>query len=304
NLIAELAKEDPARLERMRADAAATPNGEGLLWRIDAEGSATSFLFGTMHVTDPRVVKLPPPAAAAFAEAQTLVIETTEVMDRRAMMAALARQPELMMFPAGESLTDHLTPEERDVVKRALAERGVPLQSVVKMKPWMLVSLVSLPECELQRQETGAKVLDAQLAADAKGADKTIAGLETVGEQFSAMASLPMDLHIQGLVATLSLGEKTDDMIETMIALYLDGETGMFQPALSTLLQHGREEAADYATFQEKMVDMRNETMVRRAAPFLEAGGAFIAVGAMHLPGEAGLIELLRKAGYRVSRAD
>ena len=48
------------------------------------------------------------------------------------------------------------------------------------------------------------------------------------------------------------------------------------------------------------MVTARNRTMAERAMPFIDAGGAFIAVGALHLPGEEGLIELLRKKGYRV----
>ena len=44
------------------------------------------------------------------------------------------------------------------------------------------------------------------------------------------MASLPMDFHIKGLVDTLKLGDRIDDVIETMIVLYANGDTGMFWP--------------------------------------------------------------------------
>jgi len=304
NLIAELAEKDPHLLEKMKKEAAAIPNGEGLLWRVERQGGAPSYLFGTMHVTDPRVTEPPEVAKTALAGARTVVIETTDILDRQTLMAAMLAKPELMMFPTGESLTDHLSPEERKLVEEALEKRGIPLQSVVKTKPWLLVSLVSLPECELKRQQAGALVLDAKLAQDAKAAGKRVAGLETVEEQLSAMASLPMELHMRGLVGALGLGDRMDDMIETMIVLYEGGETGMFRPALSGLLELGEEEAGDYAAFEETMVQMRNRIMAERAAPLLDEGGAFIAVGAMHLPGEGGIIELLRQAGYEVSRAD
>ncbi|WEX09902.1 TraB/GumN family protein [Chelativorans sp. AA-79] len=304
DLVAELGRENPALLRRIETEAEAIPNGEGLLWRVEGRATAPSYLFGTMHVTDPRVTKLPEAAQNAFAEARKVVIETTDILDRQAMMAAMLEKPGLMMFPEGESLTDHLTPEQRQTVEEALQKRGMPLQSVIRMKPWILISLVSLPECELQRQQKGTPVLDAKLAQEAEAAGKDVTGLETVTEQLSAMASLPLDLHIQGLVGTLDLGERMDDVIETMVALYIKGETGMFRPALGELLELEGQEEADYAAFEERMVKMRNRVMAERAVPLLEEGGAFIAVGAMHLPGETGLIELLRDAGYRVSRAE
>jgi uncharacterized protein YbaP (TraB family) len=88
NLVEELREEDPALFRRMKQEAAATPNGEGLLWRVERDEAAPSWLFGTMHMTDPRVTAIPDAARAALAEAETLAIETTDILDRQAMMAA------------------------------------------------------------------------------------------------------------------------------------------------------------------------------------------------------------------------
>ncbi|MDZ5699262.1 TraB/GumN family protein [Chelativorans sp. M5D2P16] len=304
DLVEELAERDPALLEEMQEEAAAAENGRGLLWRVEGRQGPPSYLFGTMHVSDPRVVDLPSAAREAFAEAGTIVIETTEVLDEREMMAAMAETPGLMMFPPGEDLTDHLTPREYDIVSAALAARGVPLQSVVKMKPWMLIALVSLPACELERQEEGALVLDAKLADQAQAEGKRLVGLESLREQLGAMASLPMETHVHGLIGTLALKDRADDMIETLIGLYLRGETGMFWPALDRLLPDDEVTAQSYAAFEEAMVKARNRQMAERAVPLIEAGGAFIAVGAMHLPGPDGLVSLLREAGYTVTGAD
>ena len=115
------------------------------------------------------------------------------------------------------------------------------------------------------------------------------------------MASLPMEFHIRGLIDTLKLGETVDDVIETMVALYLAEDTGMFWPFFRAALPVGGDaNAAGFSAFEETMVTARNRTMTERAAPFIDAGGAFIAVGALHLPGEEGVIELLREKGYRV----
>lgn len=304
DLLDTLAGENPAALAEVRRAARQTPNGKGLLWRIEVEGVAPSYLFGTMHMSDPRVTALPQAARAAFEGAEHIVIETTDILDRRAMAAALFKRPELSMFSGNETLVDHLSAEDRRIVEAALSGRGVPFASVRRMKPWMLISLVALPACEVARKEAGLPVLDLKLAQDAQAAGKELSGLESAVEQLAAMASLPMELHIRGLVETLSLGDRLDDIMETLVRLYLDGETGMFWPLLRTVFADGPGSESDYAAFEEAMVGARNGIMAQRAGPIVDRGGAFIAVGALHLPGENGVIELLRRAGYAVTRVD
>ncbi|WP_274423138.1 TraB/GumN family protein [Chelativorans sp. YIM 93263] len=301
DLVKALAAENPALLERLRREAAETPNGKGLLWRIESTGDAPpSYLFGTMHVTDPRVVAMSEAAREAFGGARTIAVETTDILDEASMRAALAEEPELTMFLGDERLTDYLDTKERMIVQEGLAERGVPLQAVVKMKPWMLSSLISLPACELHRRESGAVMLDQKLAQEAHETGKNLVGLETAHEQLSAMASLPMELHMEALVGVLELGDGVEDFIETIMVLYLDGETGMFRPVLDRLLVEAGQNTDGYAEFDRLMIERRNEVMAERAMPLLEEGGAFIAVGAMHLPGERGLVALFREAGYEV----
>ena len=304
NLLAAMERDDPALLARVRAEAALVENGEALLWRIEKEGVAPSFVFGTMHMADPRVVTLPAEAKAAFGEAATVVIETTEVLDQSKAMAAMLAQPELMMFTDATTLGSLLSDEDRALVEEALKKRGIPFASVQKMKPWMLSAMVALPACELARKAAGAPVLDVMLARDAGSAGKGIEGLETIAEQLGAMASLPMEFHVEGLVETLKLGDRIDDVIETMIVLYLDGDTGAFWPFFRAVLPAGSDGEAGYAAFEETIITARNRTMAERAAPYIDAGGAFIAVGALHLPGPEGVVALLRGSGYRIEAVD
>jgi uncharacterized protein YbaP (TraB family) len=168
------------------------------------------------------------------------------------------------------------------------------------MKPWMIAAMVAQPACETARKAAGAPVLDMRLAGDAEAAGKALGGLETIADQLGAMASLPLAFHIRGLIDTLALGDGIDDVVETMIALYLEEETGMFWPFFRAVLPAGDGGDAGFSAFEEAMVTARNRTMAERATPFLDAGGAFVAVGALHLPGPQGLVALLREKGYRI----
>jgi uncharacterized protein len=305
DMLAELERTDPEALAAIRAEADATVNGEGLLWRIERQGVDPSWLFGTMHVTDPRVLELGPEARAALDGSATVVIETVEILDPAAMTSAMLAKPELTMFTDGTTLRSLIDPEDLAMVEAALSGRGMPLATLNAMKPWIVSAIAAMPACELARKAAGEPVLDQKLALDAQADGKGLGGLETVADQLGAMASLPLDLHVEGLVATLRIADRVDDVMETMIAIYLDGDTGLFWPFFrATLPEAGTAEDAGYADFEAVMVTARNHGMARNSKPFIDAGGAFIAVGALHLPGEEGLVELLRRDGYSVERAD
>jgi uncharacterized protein YbaP (TraB family) len=298
DLLKQLAEDDPALLTSIEEQARSTPNGKGLLWKIEIGQAPPSYLFGTMHVTDPRVTTLPAKAARAFESAGTVVIETTEILDQASLMGTLARHPDLMMFTDDTTLSGLLASQDRERLEQKLAERGIPLAAVEKMKPWLISAMVALPACEWRRKQQGLPVLDVRLAEDARAAGKKLEGLETVADQMQAMASLPMELHLHGLADTLRLGDRLDDVIETMIVLYGRGDTGTIWPLLRTV-SPGAE--AGYAAFEKALVSERNKTMLQKAEPIIAAGDAFIAVGALHLPGPDGLIEQFRRRGFTVS---
>lgn len=303
DMVAEIRDGDPDLYAAIAAEAAETENGDNLLWRIAPRqaGGQPSFLFGTMHVTDPRVVDLPGAVRTAFEAADTVVIESTDVIDQAAMMAALAANPELTMFTDTTTLRSLIPAEDVEMVETRLRERGMPLASVNRMKPWMVSAIVALPSCEFERKARGEPILDLMLAEDAQAAGKELAGLETVSDQLGAMASLPLELHVEGLVETLRLGDRVDDVLETMIVLYRTERIGMFWPFFRAVLPSGADGRSGYASFEEIMVNARNRTMASGAEPFLQNGNAFIAVGALHLPGPQGIVALLREAGYELT---
>jgi hypothetical protein len=302
NLTKRLSASDPEAMAEARAEAAAVPNGKGRLWKLEKPGVAPSWLFGTMHVTDPRVVTMPEAARDAFDTADTVVIETIDILDPAKAQAALLSRPELTMFTDGSTLVSFLDEADAQLVEEELARRGIPLALVSRMKPWMIAGMLAMPPCELERKNEGAAFLDVRIAEDARAEGKTLRGLESIGEQMTAMADLPMEFHVRGLVETIRLADLMPDIMATMTELYLEGEIALIMPTIMAAGPETDEGDTDgYAQFEERIVLMRNRVMAERAAPILAEGNAFIAVGALHLPGEEGLVSLLRDAGYTIS---
>lgn len=307
NLVGKLASESPEKLAEARREAAATANGLGRLWKIEKQGREPSWLFGTMHVTDPRVTQLPITAQDAFDTADTVVIETIDILDPVKAQAALLSNPELTMFTDGSTLTSRLSEADSKLVEAELSRRGIPLALVSRMKPWMIAGMVAMPACELARKADGVEFLDIKIANDASAEGKQLLGLESIGEQMAAMADLPIEFHLRGLVETIKLADLMPDIMATMTELYLEGEIALIMPVI---LASGPESAGiagagddldGYAEFEERIVTLRNHVMATRAGPILEKGNAFIAVGALHLPGDEGLVSLLSDAGYTLS---
>jgi len=300
DLMAELKQSDPARYAEVVKEADAVPNGKGIFWKIEKPGLKPSWLLGSMHVTDPRVLSLPAYAQAAHDSADTIVIESDEILDEKKAAAALLARPDLTMFTDGTTIDKLLSPEDYARLDAGLKQRGIPLSAVSRMRPWMIASAVALPACEIARKAKGVQFLDQKIAADAIKQGKQVKGLETLAEQLQAMAELPMEFHLKSLIETLELGAKMNDVVETMTDLYLSGDVGMTIPMLKTVSpEEGGD--GDYAAFEQRIILDRNKVMADRAAPILSNGNVFMAVGALHLPGDQGVIELLRKQGFTVT---
>ena len=296
-----LRAEAPDLVAEAERVAEAMPNGAHRLWRVTTPNGRSSHLYGTMHVSDPAVVALSAEAQAAYDAAEIVVIETTDVLNEQAAAASMMTRPDLMSFTDGRSLLDFMDDADEAMLDTALRERGMSLAAVKSLKPWILLGVLAMPECELSARDD---FLDLALARGALDEGRPVEGLETAVEQLEAMASLPLQMHVDGLVDSAMLGERMDDVFRTMGLLYKEGRIGAIWPfiqAASAHLAPGSEmEEAAMVAFEEAVVTARNRTMAERAAPLLDAGSAFVAVGALHIPGEEGLVELLREAGYAV----
>lgn len=303
--VADLEKSDPAAYEKLKAEGEKVKNSTHRFWKMEKAGQPTDWLLGTMHVADPRVTDLPPEAKAAYAGAKTIILESDEILDAKKASLKLFAQPGLMMFTDAKTLIDYLSPDDQKVLEKALMGRGIPLGSVVKMKPYVLTSMVALSTCEISRKNKGVPFLDQKLAVEAQAAGKEVKGVETLQEQLEAMASMPVEFHVRSLISTVRYPDYTRDMMETTIKLYLRSQIGMIFPAGAYFAPEKKEsDFKDMNEFENRIVTQRNHHMADRAEPMLAKGDVFMAVGALHLIGDQGLVELFRAKGYTVTPVD
>jgi uncharacterized protein YbaP (TraB family) len=303
DILAEMKRTDPEGYARIRAAADATPNTRALLWRIESKGEpaarAPSYLFGTMHSTDARVLKRSPAVTQAFNAARTVALEYLE------SEAPLVKVGELVaakgFYPEGNGLKDLLTPAEFATLRKTLGAEGMQADAVHLMRPWFAGLALALPVCERKRNEAGLTDLDKQLERDGIAQGKKMIGLETARLQIDALMGMPDAVQVKllkGSVATLHL---RDHALEVMARAYLARDLGIALPFSKRLLERAGQDPAPVDTIESEIAVKRNYGMRDASLPLLEQGGAFIAVGALHLLGKEGLVELFRAAGYTVT---
>lgn len=300
DMLAELAITDPAAHAKVRNEAKALPNTQALLWRVEKSGVAPSFLFGTMHLSDKRITTLSPAVSEALKASKTLVLEVGD-LSPEALTSAMATSGADLVYSDGRSLSDQLTEEEFAKVKAVVSASGMPGDFAKMLKPWLVSTLLSVSECERRQVAAGIKVLDMQLAERAKAAGIAVAGLETINEQLGALSGIPEEEQLQMLRVSLKHAERTDDMMETMLQLYLKRDMGAALPFQFVLASQIGIPSSAFDGFQKSLLVDRNARMAVSARPYLDKGGAMIAVGALHLPGDTGLVSLLRSAGYTIT---
>ena len=303
NLLAKLESDQPELYQQVAADAAQTPNGEAVLWKIDGDGAAEpSYLLGTIHMTDDRVATPSGPVRQVLDTVKVVALEIANIGDRQALQAELGKRPDLMMLNGG-SLWNYMGPGMQEVVSRQLEQAGIPQAVARRLQPWLPALTLSVSLCEAQRNQAGHQVLDQAIEAYAKAKGVQVVGLETALEQFAIMSSMPLQSQAMFLIDAARMRDQVNDLNETMIQAYLDRKVTWFIPfskVISKQKETDAEKAAE-ADFMMALIDRRNANMAERAEAMLKDGNALIAVGALHLPGKHGLVALFRKQGFIVT---
>lgn len=300
DMLADYARTNPSSYEAVREQAKAQENTQALYWRVEKKGVSPSYLYGTMHLTDSRVTTLSPAASQSLQGAKSVVLEVADLSPAKLAAAMMGPAQSFLIYTDGRTLSAQLAPEEFDKVKAVVTSSGLPGEVAPMLRPWLISTLLSVSDCERQKAAGGAKVLDMQIADRAAAAGIPVNGLETIEEQLAALAGVPDDQQLQMLRVSLKYYERTNDMLETMLQLYLKRDMGVAMPFQRALAQDMNIPPSAFDGFEKALLVDRNARMAKAAVPYLDNGGAFIAIGALHLPGKTGVVALLRAAGYDV----
>jgi uncharacterized protein YbaP (TraB family) len=277
-------------------------NGEGLLWRVEKSGLAPSFLYGTIHSTNAAAISLAGEAMAYLDGAKVVATELGGPMDAAAKADLGAGMLRAALSPKQDTLAGALSAKDLGVVDTFLSARGYPPEMSHHLKLWFLAVAASLPLCEAEAAQKGLPEVDEMIAEFGQGHGLPVVALETVAEQTQTLTSVPNQLAATMLLTTARAPYSNDDAYVTLLSLYSQKRPALAIAVLDALPGLTQEERSAEAEFTRLLLVGRNELMMKRSAPLFAKGGAFVAVGALHLPGKGGLIERARAAGYRVTK--
>jgi uncharacterized protein YbaP (TraB family) len=277
-------------------------NGDGLLWRIDRPGLAPSFLFGTIHSTDESALEVARRAAEFINGSKVAATELGGPMDSIQKANITAATLAKALDRDHDTFEGAIAPGDRERIEKFIAGLGYPTEFAHHLKPWFLAILTALPACEAEREGRDLPEVDQFLAETAKDLGVKVIGLETPEEQLDAIASLRPEVAATLLTLAARDPGLNDDLYATMLRLYREGRPVEIVAVADPVGGLNEAERAAEDEFMRKLLQDRNAIMAERAAPLLASGGAFIAVGALHLAGKTGLIERFRTMGYTVTK--
>jgi uncharacterized protein YbaP (TraB family) len=151
-------------------------------------------------------------------------------------------------------------------------------------------------------QQRSEDVLDVMLHRIASGQGKALHYLETVDEQVAALDGMPEADQVALLKHAVEIQHALPAMTARLLEAYLQRDLGLIWRINAAGVKDRPELKMPYEVFVRRLLLDRNARMVERMQPQLRAGNAFVAVGALHLYGEQGILGLLQRDGYRVSR--
>lgn len=261
-----------------------------LLWRISGNGLAKpSYLFGTMHLLCADDISLSDSLKTAIRNADNVYLE----LDMNNMFEMLNAMQHMNM-KGDTTLADLLTKDEYQKVKTYFQEKStmLPFEMLQAFKPLLTASLLA----DQQSSSCDHMISMEQLIMEeAKSNEVTVKGLETMDFQMGIFDKIPYKVQAKQLYQMIA--HAGDQSEESEMTLLTDAYR---KQQLEKLEEMTKKEDMGMKDFTDILLYSRNADWAKKLRTLMQGKSLVIAVGAGHLPGQRGVINLLRRAGYAV----
>ncbi|HEX2845059.1 MAG TPA: TraB/GumN family protein [Chitinophagaceae bacterium] len=279
--------------QKTKAKPVKDPGNENtLLWKISGNGlEKPSYLFGTIHM-------LCKDDAGISENLKNSIINADEVyfeIDLDNMLEMLTVMSKMKM-KGDTTLQDLLSKEDYEKVKNYFDGAGsmLPFSMLETYKPILAASLLEQSSLPCDRNTA----MEQEIMEVAKKYKKKIKGLETMGYQAEVLDGIPYKMQAEQLVAYIDNANKGKDSSSTELSEMLQAYREQNLKKLEELMM---KEEAGVAAYADILLFQRNRNWIEKLKEILPGHSLLIAVGAGHLPGEKGVLNLLRKAGFTVT---
>jgi uncharacterized protein YbaP (TraB family) len=260
--------------------------GQGLVYRVYRDGGTQSFLVGTMHTEDQRVTGLLEQFGPLIESVDVVAVEV--VPDALTLLAVGAAT----LLPVDQSLRGLMGDAQFGVMAKAASQLGLSVEVLDRLKPWAAAVTLGMPV-----SRTG-RFLDMEIYLRALELRKQVIGLETAAEQLAVFDQMSMEAQLALLEEVVKNAPQMPKQLEELTTVYLQGDLKRIDQVARSQYDDMPEPIAQW--FDEQLLDNRNARMLARLPALMDSTGVLVAVGAMHLAGDSGLVAGLRRLGYRV----
>lgn len=266
-----------------------------LLWKVTAKNSTkSSYLFGTMHVSDKRVFRFSDSLLPALYRSEAFAGE----MDFEKILPQMMN---LVFLKKKSRMREEMSKEDYEILDEKLQSTfGVPFDSMNTQDTWLYEMFLSRSRGEGYHKDKET-FLDTYLAAVAAQNKKNMLGLETL-QEYSDWNNRQTDKQKAKILLSL-IKEKEEDDEETskdtlrspdeLMEMYCAGDVQKMHEIFMDSTEIG-------SKFIFSSLYFRNVNMVNRMDSIMKKQSLFAAVGALHLGGDSGMVKLLRAKGYTV----
>lgn len=254
---------------------------ETSVWKVDS-GKDTVYIGGTIHLLRDEDYPLPEEFYIAYKNSDRIVFETdiTALSDP----AVLEKTLMLMMAKPGETVDKLLSPETLEALRSAASEKGIDLNQLLRFKAGMIVTIIQLTE--LMRLGVTTDGVDTHFNKLAAKDDKPTGMLESIEEQSLILSGMGEGNEEEYVRLSLRDMDKLGSIFSDMTVSWREGNMKQDYPAI----------------YNQLLVQRNSNWLPKIEVMFKQPGIEYLLVGTAHLIGEEGIIQRLKKKGYRITQ--
>lgn len=266
------------------------------IWEVQTDGGR-AFILGSIHFLKKEFYPLDERIEKAFDQSSVLAVEADLSSEKEGEAAALTFKKGI--YQGEDTLKDHLSEKTYELVSKKLKDNGMDIEGFQKFKPWMLA--LTIAGMKLMKKGFDPKLgIDKYFLEKAvKDKNKEIRELEGVKFQIELFDSFTEDEADKYLLYILQDASTSDDEVDQMIKAWMTGDAD----AMDKIVQEGAPESPELLKMYDKLIPERNLQMAKKIEGYLKTGKTHLVIaGAAHLVGKTGILELLKKKGYKVTQ--
>lgn len=271
--------------------------GKSFLWEIQSD-KGNSYLFGSVHLLKKEHYPLKKVIEDSFEQSDVLVLEIDLAGDK--LLNAGMYMLQKGTYQGEETLEDNISKKTYQLVKAKLKPLGLDIEGFKKWKPWM-VAFSILERKLVQMGFNPMYGIDMYFLKKAQEEEtkKEILGLETVEFQVGLFENFSKEESEKFLLSNILEADQLEKEMDKMIRAWSGGDVESLEKTITENIR----EYPELIAFYKKLTDDRNARMVKKIISFLNTGKTyFIVVGAGHMVGKKGIVQLLKNKGYTVNQ--